>query len=119
MCPAAVTLVSRIVPVGVIVDCTDFVTEIEQRDAASSQDNTVDQQDTTDGNFNFIRPSLLDCSFQTSQGCACPTDTAITRFWILLKGQSTCEAACEAPQIKLIQKRAMIVTAHAKQGCIF
>lgn len=73
--PAAVMGLFRVVLVGVVVDRSDFVAAVDQRDAGFGQELGVDQEDALDGELLLVEVMVLQRHFQTGQagqGAAVP-----------------------------------------------
>ena len=75
----------RIVLKRVIVEHAQFITHVDEGNAAVGTNQVVDEQNSADSQFSFIAAMLLDCQFQPSQRGARATDTPILIFRVVLK----------------------------------
>ena len=108
MDPAGVAILLGNLGVSVIVQRTELIPEIDQRDSPDGADHPVQQENPADGKLGLLRITLLQCRLQTRERGRGSRDAGVARPRVLLERESSCEAAGEAPGEERREEAAMV-----------
>ena len=110
VCPAAVVALIAVLRPVVIIECTHFVTQVNQRQTAGTQSNAVQKFDAVNG----VRVILS----QTNQCCGCTADTAVASVGVVLEGEAAREAAVEMVDEEAVEELSVVVAVDAELPCV-
>jgi hypothetical protein len=88
MCPADVVGFTGIVTVAVIVERSDLVTIVDQRDASKRHDHAVKQHDVFNNDIDLGLIMFFQSILQSNQGRQCTGQASIVGFGIVTEKQA-------------------------------